>query len=114
MEYQKIINLVDNTTNQPFKFWAKYWVEINDDTHRTYNTNSEIKFKTSVLKSSLCDYKDAYIVVSETISVSDTSVVDAAANNVHKKVILKSFASFTCCISEINNTHEKIMPKTLI
>ena len=55
MEYQKIINLVDNTTNQPFKFWAKYWVEINDDTHRTYNTNSQIKFKTSVLKSSLCD-----------------------------------------------------------
>ena len=52
--------------------------------------------------------------MSETLSVSDTSVADAAANNVHKKVILKIFASFTYCISEINNTHEKIMPKTLI
>ena len=44
MEYEKIINLLDNTTNQPNKLKTKSWVEINDDSRRTYNTNSEIKF----------------------------------------------------------------------
>ena len=44
MEYQKIINLLNNTPNQPSKFWTKNWVKINDDLHRTYNTNSQIKF----------------------------------------------------------------------
>ena len=61
MEYQKIINLLDNTPNQPTKFRTKNWVEINDDARVTYNTNSKIKFKTSMLKSSLCDYSDAYM-----------------------------------------------------
>ena len=54
MEYQKTINLLDNAPNEPSKFSAKNWVEINDDARGTYNTNSKIKFKTSVLKSSLC------------------------------------------------------------
>ena len=45
---------------------TKDWVEIKDDTRGTYNTNSQIKFKTSMLKSSLCDYSDTYIVVSGT------------------------------------------------
>ena len=39
MEYQKIINLLDNTPNQPFKFRTKNWVEINNDAQGTYNTN---------------------------------------------------------------------------
>ena len=56
MVYQKVINLLDNTWNQPSKFRTKNWVEINDDSHGTYNTNSEIKFKTSMLRSSLCNY----------------------------------------------------------
>ena len=62
MEYQKIINLLDNRPNQPSKFRTKNWIEINDDARRTYNTNSQIKFKTSMLKSSLHDYIDAYIL----------------------------------------------------
>ena len=49
MEYQKITNLLDNTPNQPTKFRTKYWVEVNDDTRGTYNTDSQIKFKTSKL-----------------------------------------------------------------
>ena len=69
MEYQKIINLLDNRPNQPSKFRTKNWIEINDDARRTYNTNSQIKFKTSMLKSSLCDYSDAYILVSGNITV---------------------------------------------
>ena len=67
MEYQKIINLLDNTPNQPYKFRTKNWIEINDDAHGTYNTNSQIEFKTSVLNSSLCDYSDAYILGTITI-----------------------------------------------
>ena len=67
MEYQKIINLLDNTPNQPTKFRTKNWIEINDDSHGMYNTNSQIKFKTSMLRSSLCDYSDADILVSGTI-----------------------------------------------
>ena len=46
MEYQKIINLLDNTPSQPTKLRTKNWVEINDDARGTCNTNSQIKFKT--------------------------------------------------------------------
>ena len=70
MEYQKIINFLDNTLNQPTKFKTKTWVEINDDARGTWNINSQIKFKTSMLKSSLCDYSDEYILVRGTITVT--------------------------------------------
>ena len=52
-------NLLDNTPDQPSKFSTKNWDEINDGTHGLYNTNSQFEFKTSLLKSSLCDYSDA-------------------------------------------------------
>ena len=61
MEYQEIINLLDNTVNQPSKFRTKNLVEINYDFCGTCNTNSQSKFKTMILKSNLCDYSDAYI-----------------------------------------------------
>ena len=57
-----------------------------------------------MLKSSLCDYSDAYILVKGTISVNNTAAQGAAANNTNKKVIFKNCAPFTNCISEINNT----------
>ena len=60
-----MINLLENTSNQPFKFKTKSWVEINDESRGTYNTNSQIKFKTTMLKSSLRDYRDAYILVKQ-------------------------------------------------
>ena len=63
MEYQKIANLIDETPNQPSKFGTKNLVEINDESRGAYNINSQIKFKTTMLKSSLCDYSDAYILV---------------------------------------------------
>ena len=61
--------MLDNTPNQPSKFTTKNWVEINDDSLGTHNTNSQVKFKTSMLKSSLCNYSDAYIHVTGTITV---------------------------------------------
>ena len=95
--------MIDNTSNQPSKFRTKNWVELNDESRRAYNVNSQIKFKTTMLKSSLCDYSDAYILVKGTISVNNTAAAGAAVNNINKKVIFKNCAPFTNCISEINN-----------
>ena len=104
MEYQKITNLIDDTSNQPSKFKTRNWVEINDESRGAYNVNSQIKFKTTMLKSSLCDYSDAYILVKRTISANNTAAAGAAVNNNDRKVIFKNCAPFTNCISEINNT----------
>ena len=105
MEYQKIANLIDDdASNQPSNFRTRNWVEINDESRGAYNVNSQIKFKTTMLKSSLFDYSDAYILVKGTISVNNTAAQGAAANNTNKKVIFKNCAPFTNCISEINNT----------
>ena len=78
MEYQKIIILLENTPGQPSKFRTKNWVEINDDSHGTGNTNSQIKFKTTMLKSSLRNYSDAYILVKRTITLIGQEVNAAA------------------------------------
>ena len=105
MEYQKIANFIDdNTLNQPFKFRTRIWIEINDESRGAYNVNSQITFKTTMLKPSLCDYSDAYILVKGTITVNNTAAQGAAANNTNKKAIFKNCAPFTNCISEINNT----------
>ena len=74
MEYQKIINLLDNTSNQPFNFRVKNLVEINDQSKGVYNTNSDIILKTSMLKSSLHDWSDACILVKGRITI--TGAVD--------------------------------------
>ena len=58
---------VDNTTYQQPKFRQKNWVERNDDARGTFNTISQIKFKTLMLKSSLCECSDPYIPVKGTI-----------------------------------------------
>ena len=104
MENQKLANLLDETSNQPSKFRTRNWVEINDGSRGVYNINSQIKFKTTMLESSLCDYSDASILVKGTISVNNTATEGAAANNTNRKVIFKGCAPFTNCISEINNT----------
>ena len=101
MEYQKISNILNDLSNQPSKFRTRNWFEINDETRGTYSPNKQIKFKTSMLRSILCDYSDAYILVKGNITVNNTA---AAANNTNKKVIFKNCAPFTNCISKINNT----------
>ena len=87
MEYQKLMKLLDNTPNQQSKFRTKNWVKINDDSRRTYNTNTQVKFKTSMLKLSLCDYSDTYTHVNGTVTVPNRAAADAAANTSNKKVI---------------------------
>ena len=106
MEYQKITNLIDDGSNQSSKFRTKNCVEINDESRGTYNVNSQIKFKTTMLKSSLCHYSDAYILVKGTITINGVGA-DAAARQADERdkgVVFKNCAPFTNCISEINNT----------
>ena len=105
MEYKKIASFVDNASNQPSKFRTKNRVEINDESRGTYSVNRQIDFKTSMLRYSLCDYSDAYILVKGNISVSNTAVAAAAdPNNRNKKAIFKNCAPFT-------NSIGKIIPK---
>ena len=103
MGYRKIINLLDKKPNQSTKFRTKNWVEINDDSRGTYNTNSQIKFKTLMLRSSLYDYSDAYILALETITIAPVPPPPANRNNNDKELVFKNCAPFTDCISEINS-----------
>ena len=78
MEYQKIANLIDDASNQPSKF----------RTRGAYNVNSQIKFKITMLKSSLCDYSDLYILVKGTISVKVLLVLLVLTIKVLLQIIL--------------------------
>ena len=104
MEYQKIINFLDNISNQPSKFRTKDWVETSVESRGTCNTNSQMRFEAIMLTSSLCDYGVADILIKGTITVPNTAAADADANNDNKKVIFKNCAPFVHCISEIDNT----------
>ena len=105
MEYQKIANLLNNPSNQPSKFKRRNWDEINDESKGTY-TNNDIKFKTTMLRSNLCDCADAYILAKRTITITGAGNDDAAkeADERDKGVTFKNCGPFTKCISRINNT----------
>ena len=103
MEYQKIANLLNDESNKPSKLRTRNWVEINDDITGAYSPTEQIRSKTAMLRSSLCDYSDAYILVKVNISVNNAAGAGAAANNTNKKVIFKNCAPFINCISKINN-----------
>ena len=90
MEYQKIIDLLENTPNQQPKFRTKNLIEI----------NNQIRFKTSMLKSSLYEYNDVCILMSGNITVAELA---ASRGNNSMLAVFKNYAPFTDCISEINN-----------
>ena len=105
MEYQKIANLLESTSHNLSKFRTRNWVETNDDSRGTY-TNANIKFKSTMLKSNLCDYADAYIFVKGRITISGAGD-DATARQLderNKGVTFKNCAPFTKCITRTNNT----------
>ena len=93
-KYLKKENWLDNT---PTKFRTKKWIE-----HGTYNKDSQIKFKTSMLNSTLRKYSDVYLLVKGTISVA--AQAGDYPNNGDKELVFKNCAPFIDCISEINNT----------
>ena len=82
------------------------WVKINDDSRGTCNTNSQIKFKSLMLMTTLCDYSDAYVLVRGTITITGVGNDDAVrqVDEINKRAIFKNCAPFTNCISETNNT----------
>ena len=105
MEYQKIANMLESTSDNLSKFKTRNWVEINDESKGNY-TNSEIRFKTTMLRSDLCDYADSYILVKGTITITGAGN-DAAARQADERdkgVTFKNCAPFTKCITRINNT----------
>ena len=104
MKYQKIVNLLHNTSNHLSKFRTKNCVEINDDARGAYSPNKQIRCKTSMLRPRLCNHSDWHILVKGNITVNNTAAAGAAASNTSKKVIFKNCAAFTNCISKINNT----------
>ena len=105
MEYQKIANLLESTSDNLSKFRAKNRVEINDESRGNY-ANGDIKFKTTMLRSNLRDYADSYILVKGTITITGAGDDDDAreADERDKGVKFKNCAPFTKCISRINNT----------
>ena len=105
MKWTKIENLLDNASYQPSKFRTRNWIEINDESRGTYTGNS-IKFKTTMLRSNLCDYADAYILVNGRITITGAGADAAArqADEINKGVTFKNCAPFTKCICRINNT----------
>ena len=107
MEYQKINNLLNNELNEPSKFRTRNWVEINEESRGTYIGNN-IKFKTTVLRSNLYDYADAYILVKGTITITGAGDNDNArqADERNKGLIFKSCAPFVKCINRINNAEK--------
>ena len=105
MEYQKISNLFENPNNQSSKFWTENWMKVNDDAPGKYSTNSQVKIKTTMLKSSLCGYSDAYMLVKGTIAITGAGV-DATVRNMGKRngqVIFKNCAPFADCIYKRSN-----------
>ena len=105
MEYQKITNLLGTTIDEIPRFITKTWVEVyhqpgNADDR--YKPNKQIRFKTSMLRSDLCDYSDAYIVVKRDIVLTKADgkrVIDIR----NRFLAFKNNAPFTNCISKINN-----------
>ena len=75
MEYQKITKLLGDTPDKVSRFITKKWIEVHDQSGGAYSTSKQIRFKTSMLRSELCNYNDAYIVVKEIITVSATDGV---------------------------------------
>ena len=104
MEYQKITNLLGTTLDEVPRFITKKWVKVYDQSgsaDHKYKPNKQIRFKTSMLRSDLCDYSDAYIVVEGKIALDGA----AYANKRNKGTAFKNNAApFICCISKINNT----------
>ena len=105
MEHQKIANLLESTSDNFSKFRTRNWVEINDESRGNY-ANIDIRFKTTMLRSNLCDYADSYIVVKGTITITGEgdNTGERQADERDTGVTFKNCAPFTKCISRINNT----------
>ena len=99
MEYQKIKNLLDNIPDKVPRLITKKCIKVHDQSGETYNTKKQIRFKTSMLRSDLCYFSDAYIVVKGIVTVSAD---ERDRDERNRQVILKNNAPLISCISRIN------------
>ena len=101
MEFQKIVNLLDTTSDDKDlpRFVTKKWIEVHDQSEKNYSVSKEIRIKTPMLRSDLCDFSDAYIVVKGDITLEG----DNDANQQNKHLAFKNNAPFINCISKIND-----------
>ena len=101
MEKQKVVNLLNHSNNESLKFATRQWYIINDQNNRQYGRGNEndstVKFETEVIKPNLCDYSDAYILVT-----GDIELADVTANT---NVAFKNCALFTRCVTHVNDEH---------
>ena len=99
MEFQKLVNLLDTTSDNKDlpRFVTKKRIEVYDQSEKDYNVNKKLRIKTPMLRSNLCDFSEAYIVVKGTITVTEP---DNAKRN--KSVAFKNNEPFINCISKIN------------
>ena len=102
MEYQKITSLLGKTSDKVPRFITKKWIEVYDQSGEIYSTNKQIRFKTSMLRSDLCDYSDAYIVVKGIITVSTTDGANNIRDKENRPLEFKNNAPVISCISKIN------------
>ena len=102
MEYDKINNLLGSQSEQLSRFVTREFVKVNDLSGGVYSENKQIRFKTPMLRSDLCDYSDAYILVKGTITVTANAGQDNGATKRNRSLILKNNAPFLSCISKIN------------
>ena len=98
MEYQKIVNLLGTISNTVPRFVTKKWVEVHDQPGGAYSINKQIRYKTSMVRTDLCDYSDAYIVVKRTVTV----IGEENRERKNRDFVLKNNAPFISCISKIN------------
>ena len=103
MEYQKITNLLDTTSDSVPRFITKKWIKVHDGSGSAedrYKPSKQIRFKRSMLRSDLCDLSDAYIAMKGTITVTRTT----SRSRKNRPLAFKNNAPFISCISKINNT----------
>ena len=98
MKHYKIYKLLNNSAVS--KFATKKWVEVSDSTSNQCSVNKNIRFRTSILRSDLCDYSDAHILVKGLVNVRATANTDID----QKDVVFKNNTSFRSCITRINST----------
>ena len=99
MKFNKINNLLGPTHDEVPRFITKNRIEVQSQSGSTYNTSKPIKFETSMIRSDLCDYSDAYVWVKGKITVTDPN----GNANFNKELTLKKNAPLISCISKINN-----------
>ena len=101
MDTQNIANLLGDVDNESSKFTTRKWYVISDQNNTVYGKGNEdnrtVKFETRVIKSNLCDYSDAYILV--------TGDITATGGNADTRVAFENCAPFTKCVTHINDEH---------